>query len=157
MHPEADAPPTSAAARWIATWFGCGHSPRAPGTVGSIAAVPVHVLLMGTPLAVHVAAVVLSCIAGVWAAQRFAMETGSHDPQQVVIDEVTGTLIALTFVRGDGVWPAVVAVLGFRLFDIWKPWPIRHLERARPVGLGIMLDDWGAGLLAGALAWAVPL
>jgi phosphatidylglycerophosphatase A len=141
----------STAARWLATWFGCGLAPRAPGTVGSLGAVPLHLLLVAAPVPLHAVCVITLALVGVWAAQQFALGTGTRDPQQVVIDEVSGTLIAMAITRGLGVFAAAGALVAFRVFDIWKPWPIRRFEHARPLGLGIMLDDWAAGLLAGLL------
>ena|SRR5690349_336242 len=141
------------AARWIATWFGCGLSPRAPGTVGSVGAVPLHLLLALAPVPVHIAAVVLVALVGIWAAQRYAEATGEGDPQRVVIDEVAGTVIAMGLVRGAP-WPVqLLGLVAFRVFDIWKPGPIRRVEHVQPPGVGIMLDDLLAGVIAGALVW----
>jgi len=143
------------AARWLATWFGCGLSPKAPGTVGSLGAVPLHLLLCLTPAAVHAPLVVGLAGVGIWAAQRYAEHSGESDPQRVVIDEVAGVLIAMGLVREHGFWAQAAALVLFRVLDIWKPWPIRRLEHARPLGLGIMLDDLLAGLLAGLIAWGL--
>jgi phosphatidylglycerophosphatase A len=145
--------PASAVASLVATWFGCGLSPWAPGTVGSLGTVPLHLLLcrLGAPL--HLAVVVLVSALGFWAAQRYAEQRGETDPGRVVIDEVAGTLIALGCVRNQGVPILLVAFIAFRALDIWKPGPIRRLEHTRPLGAGIMLDDLLAGVGAGALAW----
>jgi phosphatidylglycerophosphatase A len=139
----------------VATWFGCGLAPRAPGTVGSLGTLPLHLLLRETPSAVHAAAIALVLGAGTWAAQRYAGERGEKDPQRVVIDEVAGTLLALGCVRHAPLWVQGLAFLLFRLFDIWKPGPIRRVERLQPTGVGIMADDVLAGLCAGALAFGV--
>ena len=142
-------------ARVIATWFGCGLSPIAPGTVGALGTLPLHWLLLRFSGPVHWAAVVIVSLGGTWAAQRYASARGESDPQRVVIDEVAGTLIALGMVR-DGAWPVqALAFLLFRVFDIWKPGPIRRAERLPPVGVGIMADDVLAGLCAGLLAFGV--
>lgn len=143
----------SAVASVIATWFGCGLSPWAPGTVGALGAVPLHLLLCRLGLPLHLASVVLITALGFWAAQRYAEQRGETDPSRVVIDEVAGTLIALGMVRGESALAMLVAFLSFRLLDIWKPGPIRRLEHTRPLGAGIMLDDLLAGLGAGALGW----
>jgi phosphatidylglycerophosphatase A len=96
-------------------------------------------------LATLAAALVITLI-GIPASTIVAHESGREDPGFVVIDEVAGQLFALTLMRPD--WPhALIALILFRLFDIWKPWPIRKLE-ALPNGTGIMLDDVAAGLLA---------
>jgi phosphatidylglycerophosphatase A len=137
----------------LATWFGCGRSPRAPGTVGSLGAVPLHFALCRLDPWLHAVGVLGTIGVGIWAAQRYATERGEIDPQSVVIDEVAGTVIALGFVRGQSLWHALAAFLLFRLFDIWKPGVIRRVEHLSPVGLGIMADDLLAGLLAGVLAF----
>jgi phosphatidylglycerophosphatase A len=146
------------AARWLATWFGCGLSPRAPGTVGSIGAVPLHLALCLTPAPVHVGLTVLVAAVGVWAAQQYALDSGEADPQRVVIDEVAGTVIAMGMVRAAPPWVQCAALVAFRVLDIWKPGPIRRLEHVQPPGAGIMLDDLLAGVLAGAvvrLVWSL--
>lgn len=145
----------SGLARWLATWFGCGLSPRAPGTVGSLGTLPLHLLLREGPGALHAGAVALVLGAGTWAAQRYASASGEQDPQRVVIDEVAGTLIALGCVRHGPFWLQALAFLLFRLFDIWKPGPIRRVEHLQPTGVGIMADDVLAGSCAAALAWGV--
>jgi phosphatidylglycerophosphatase A len=142
-------------ATWLATWFGCGFSPRAPGTVGSLGAVPLHLLLALTPAPVHVAALLALSLAGIWAAQRYAVASGEGDPQRVVIDEVAGTAIAMGCVRAAPVGVQLLALVLFRVFDIWKPWPIRRLEHLQPPGVGIMMDDLLAGVFAGILAYGV--
>jgi len=146
---------TALLAKWLATWFGCGLSPRAPGTVGSLGTLPLHLLLRETPSAVHGAAVALVLAVGTWAAQRYASERSEKDPQSVVIDEVAGTLLALGCVRHEPLWLQALAFLLFRLFDIWKPGLIRKVEHLQPTGVGIMADDVLAGLCAGALAFGV--
>ena len=148
--------PASIAARWLATWFGCGLAPKAPGTVGSLGAVPLHVLLCRTQGAVHLLLVLLTTAAGIWAAHRYATERGELDPQRVVIDEVAGSLIAMGLVRDHSLWAQLAALVLFRVLDIWKPGPIRKLEHIKPVGAGIMCDDLLAGLAAGLLALLIP-
>ena len=141
-------------AHGLATWFGCGLSPRAPGTVGSLGAVPLHLLLARAPAPLHAAAVLLLSAAGTWAAQRYATTSGEDDPQRVVIDEVAGTLIAMGLVRNAPASIQLAALVAFRVFDIWKPGPIRRVEHVQPAGVGIMLDDLLAGACAGAIVYA---
>jgi phosphatidylglycerophosphatase A len=136
----------------LGTWFGCGESKKAPGTVGSLGAVPLHFLLIRVSLAYHCAAIALITVVGTWAAQRIADATGLEDPQRVVVDEVAGVLIAMACVREENPWFAVAAFVLFRLFDITKPGPIHWAEHARPAGVGIMADDLVAGVFAGILA-----
>jgi len=111
-----------------------------------------HLLLCLLPVPAHALGVLAVVGAGIWAVQRYASERAETDPQRVVIDEVAGTVLALGLIRGASWIYALAAFLLFRLFDIWKPGLIRRVEHARPVGLGIMLDDVLAGLLAGVLA-----
>ena len=133
----------------ISTWFGCGYSRVAPGTVGSLGAVPLHWLLRGLSPPVHAAAVIGVSALGIWAAQKYADSLDEDDPQSAVIDEVAGTLIALGLVRGRGLAAGAAALVLFRILDITKPGFINDAQEAEPRGLGIMLDDLIAGLLAG--------
>jgi phosphatidylglycerophosphatase A len=154
-------PASARKTRWawvLATWFGTGRMKPGPGTYGSVTAVllwyaAAHLFLPGwlvLTLATAVAALLITLI-GIPASTIVTRESGRQDPGFVVIDEVAGQWIALIAVRPD--WQhAAIALLLFRLFDIWKPWPIRKLE-ALPEGTGIMLDD----VAAGALALAVGL
>jgi phosphatidylglycerophosphatase A len=137
----------------LGTWFGCGYLKPGPGTYGSAAAAllwyaAAHVFApSATPLAVAtlIAAVLITLI-GIPASTTVAREAGRKDPGFVVIDEVAGQLFALVLLRPDTVH-TLLGLLLFRVFDIFKPWPIRRLE-ALPEGTGIMLDDVAAGLAA---------
>ena len=137
----------------LGTFFGAGLLKPGPGTYGSIAALGLwyaaahafHPAAATLAIATTIAAVAATLI-GIPAATIVARESGREDPGHVVIDEVAGQLIALIVMRPD--WQhAVIALILFRIFDIWKPWPIRRLE-ALPEGTGIMLDDVAAGVLA---------
>jgi phosphatidylglycerophosphatase A len=141
---------TSRVAWTVATWFGCGLMPKAPGTMGTLGAVPLYLLAVrGGPLGVAVAALGITAV-GIWAASVVARELGTKDPQRVVVDEVAGMLITMLPMRALS-WRAVaIGFVLFRLFDTTKPWPIRRLERL-PGGWGIVLDDVGAGLLGAAV------
>ncbi|HEY2405908.1 MAG TPA: phosphatidylglycerophosphatase A [Polyangiaceae bacterium] len=136
----------------LAKWFGCGNVPVAPGTAGSIGAVPLHLALRLLPPGLHLAAIVATTAVGVWSANEIAKEMAVEDPQCVVIDEVVGTLLAMGMVRSRSIGTQVAALLLFRLFDTWKPGPIDASQRAKPEGVGIVLDDVLAGILAGAVA-----
>lgn len=211
--PSAVESPTSSAATTqrpprlallIATGFGLGYLPKAPGTWGSLGGL---LLFWGTDtfqrsmladpprssasvadwaLAVywpHISLVILVAIAGLWSAQIAARSHETRDPQWIVADEISGQLIAFLFY----LWPLPVAILGllpkserlfvvdndriylggeanwqyllagfilFRVFDIWKPWPVRAAEKL-PGGWGIMADDWVAGIYAALCLWAL--
>ena len=142
--------------RWawtLAAFFGAGPMKPGPGTYGSLAAVLLwfgaahlfHPGRLALALATALAALLITQI-GIRASTIVERESGREDPGFVVIDEGAGQWIALIAVRPDWQHAALALVL-FRLFDIWKPWPIRRLE-ALPAGTGIMLDDVAAGLLA---------
>jgi phosphatidylglycerophosphatase A len=153
-------PPAEKKTIWawtLGTFFGAGFLKPGPGTYGSIAALllwygAAHILNPSpTALAIGtiVAAIVVTLI-GIPAATIVARESGREDPGHVVIDEAAGQLIALIAIPAD--WKhAVLSLLLFRAFDIFKPPPIRQLERL-PAGTGIMLDDVAAGLFALACA-----
>jgi phosphatidylglycerophosphatase A len=142
-------------ARLLATWFGCGLSPKAPGTVGSIGAVPLHLALCTLGPLPHAAIIIALSAVGVWASNEVAKAEGIEDPQKVVIDEVAGTLIAMGMVSGSGFGIRLLALGLFRLLDITKPGPIDSVQRLEPPGVGIMADDLLAGVAAGAMAYSV--
>ena len=144
-------------ARLLATWFGCGLSPIAPGTVGSLGAVPLHFALAALGPLPHAAAVAGLSLAGIWASNRVAEAEGVEDPQKVVIDEVCGTLIAMGMVSGAGFGIRLLALGLFRVLDITKPGPIDSVQRLEPAGVGIMADDLLAGVVAGAMAYSASL
>ncbi len=138
----------------LATWFGAGLLPKAPGTWGSLAALPFAwgLYQLGGTVAVLAAAVVVGAI-GYWAAERYMTHTGQADPGPVVIDEVVGQWLALAFVPA-GVWAYVFGFVLFRAADIGKPWPASWAERNLGGGRGVMADDVIAGLYA-ALGLAI--
>jgi phosphatidylglycerophosphatase A len=142
-------------ARLLATWFGCGLSPKAPGTIGSIGAVPLHFALATLGPLPHAAAIVALSVAGTWAANEVARAEGIEDPQKVVIDEVAGTLIAMGMVSGASIGIRLLGLVLFRVLDITKPGPIDTVQRLEPPGVGIMADDLLAGVVAGAMAYSV--
>lgn len=129
---------------WIATGFGSGLSPRAPGTVGTAAALIPWWWLRALPLPDYLAALIVAFALGVWASQWVVNRSGINDPQVVVWDEFVGVWIALIAVPAGWGWMLAGFAL-FRLFDIWKPWPVRWADRRVHGGLGVMLDDVIAG------------
>ncbi len=143
----------------VATLFGIGYIRPAPGTWGSLAATLIAWALLPFigPWGL-LGAIILVTVLGIWAADRHEIVSGRHDGSEVVIDEVAGlwlTLLPVAFLS-DGVmtWQVyAVGFLGFRLFDIWKPWPIRWLDNTLPGGLGTMVDDLAAALPAGLVLW----
>ncbi|HEV2202254.1 MAG TPA: phosphatidylglycerophosphatase A [Bryobacteraceae bacterium] len=143
-------------ARLIATVFGLGYAPKAPGTVGSLGALLVAWLLYAYsgigPRWLTAFAVVLA-IPGIWAAGMVAKELGRKDPQIVVVDEVIGQWVALAGAYHLNWESWLLAFALFRLFDIVKPPPVRQLERL-PGGMGIVADDAMAGLYAALVLFA---
>ncbi|MDX1483115.1 MAG: phosphatidylglycerophosphatase A [Alphaproteobacteria bacterium] len=132
----------------IATWFGTGLLPKAPGTWGAMAALPVAwvLALRIGPWAVLAAAGVLF-LAGLWAAKAYLAHAREDDPGPVVIDEVAAQLLVLAPAALDPLDYALGFLL-FRLFDIMKPWPIKEIERRLPGALGVMADDIAAAIYA---------
>ena len=132
----------------LATWFGSGLLPKAPGTWGSLAALPFAALIiyLGGPWAL-LAASLFAYAVGLWASERYAAAMGLKDPGAVVIDEVAGQWLALVPACLDPVAFGIGFIL-FRLFDVMKTWPANVLERKLPGGLGIMSDDMIAGFYA---------
>jgi phosphatidylglycerophosphatase A len=176
MSPETEIPtnrPKPRISLLLATWFGLGYLPKAPGTWGSLGGVAVSLLITWIslrrdyfvlnmerdvyfwttgwyPSGVQVAVAVLISAIGVIVATRAARYSQIEDPQWVVIDEVSGQLITyyLFFWVLPLNWKSwLLGFILFRIFDIWKPFPARQLERL-PGGWGIMADDWMAGIYA---------
>lgn len=134
-------------AGWIASGFGAGFSPIASGTVGTAVALLPWLLLRELHWAAYIAVVVLAFAVGVWASERVIRALSVQDPGVIVWDEFVGLWIAL-FAAPQG-WGWVLAgFLLFRLFDIWKPWPVGAVDARIHGGLGAMLDDALAGLYA---------
>jgi phosphatidylglycerophosphatase A len=140
----------SAFARLLGTFFYLGYVPQGPGTAGSLGALAVawalHAYLGISGVCLAFFGVVLIAPA-IWAAGRMAKDTGSKDPQVVVIDEVVGQWITLAGASTLDWKTWLGAFLLFRAFDIWKPPPVRQMERI-PGGAGIVLDDAMAGIYA---------
>jgi phosphatidylglycerophosphatase A len=141
-------------AKAIATVAGIGLIKPAPGTWGSLVALPLGYGIGSTFGSLGLAAAsVLVFGLGAWAAGVYEKQSGSHDPGEVVIDEVAGQWVAMLPVIYFGLgWLGVgLAFVLFRLFDIWKPGPIRQLDQSFPGGIGTMIDDVAAGIVAAAL------
>lgn len=139
----------------LGTFFGAGLSPIAPGTAGSAAAAAVLLAVPADRYAPIVALLALcAALAGPRLADELIAATGRHDPGRFVLDEAAGLWIAAWRPEQIGLPDLILAFFAFRLFDIWKPWPARALERL-PGGLGVVADDLAAGAYALALTWAL--
>ena len=142
-------------AGWIATGFGSGLSPIAPGTAGSLLALLPWLALRELPWPLYAVVLVLAFALGVWACNWIVEALRSADPGVAVWDEFVGQWMALTPLLGmpqpwslrHCLWIFAGFIL-FRLFDIWKPWPVSWADRRVGGGLGVMLDDVIAGAYA---------
>jgi len=146
-----------ACATEIATWFGCGYFPKGPGTVGSLAGLAIAMALhlwAGSGRATFAAISAALLIPGVWAAGAVAKRLEITDPGVVVVDEVVGQWVTLVGAVAFNWKSWLGCFLLFRLFDIWKPPPVRQLERL-PGGWGIMADDVMAGLYGALVIFVV--
>ena len=133
---------------FLAFGLGSGAVPKAPGTFGTLAAVPLYLLLSLLPLNVYLLVLIAAFGLGIWICEKTSHDLGVHDHSGIVWDEFVG--FWLTMVAAPSGWPYVVAgFLLFRFFDILKPFPINYFDRHIKGGLGIMLDD----AVAGSFAW----
>jgi phosphatidylglycerophosphatase A len=139
----------------LALWFGCGRFPKAPGTAGSVGALPLAWVLRPYGWPAMLGATVVVSILGTWAADVVARETKLKDPQIVCVDEVAGMLATfLALPAGASWWKGAAAVfVAFRVCDQVKPWPARAAEKW-PGGLGVMADDLFAAAWAAAIVSA---
>lgn len=135
---------------FIAFGFGSGLMPFAPGTWGTLAAIPVYLLLAGLPLSVYLLITFLAFLLGIWVSSKVSTELGAPDYSRIVWDEMVGYLVTMTMAPPGLIWMIIGFIL-FRIFDIWKPQPVRMVDEKVHGGLGIMLDD----VFAAALAWLV--
>ncbi len=140
----------------LAFGFGSGLSRYAPGTLGTIAAIPLWWLLTQLSQPLYLGLVLVAAIVGVSICGRAAEQLGVHDHGGIVWDEFVGLWVAMAFLPVS----PVSLVLGFslfRFFDIVKPWPISWLDKNISGGLGIMIDDIAAGLAAGGTGWLLQV
>lgn len=132
----------------LATWFGCGYFPWGPGTVGSLAALLIAIALhawFGAGRLTLIVLILLLLWPGIWASTRTARLWNTEDPGKVVVDEVLGQWLTLLGAAAFSWKTFLAGFLLFRIFDIWKPWPVRRFE-SLPEGSGIVADDLAAGL-----------
>lgn len=136
--------------QFLAFGFGSGLSPKAPGTMGTLMAIPLFLLLAKLPLLVYLGVLVLAFILGVVICEKTSQDLKVHDHQGIVWDEFVGFWITMTAIPVNAV-TLLSGFLLFRLFDIWKPFPIKWLDQKVKGGFGIMIDD----VLAGVFSWAI--
>jgi phosphatidylglycerophosphatase A len=141
-------------ASFLALGFGTGLSRVAPGTLGTLPGMLLCAALSGLSLTGYLGAVLLVTLAGIVICDRASAELGVHDHGGIVWDEIAGFLVTMIAVP-VGLVSLMAGFVLFRLFDIWKPWPIRLLDRHMPGGAGIMADDILAGVFACAVLHAI--
>ncbi|MDH5445761.1 MAG: phosphatidylglycerophosphatase A [Gammaproteobacteria bacterium] len=134
-------------AHFLSFGFGSGYMPFAPGTFGTLAAIPVFLLLSQFSISTYVLISLGMALLGIVLCSYTSQALGVHDHSGIVWDEIVGYLITMFMVPATLMNIAIGFAL-FRLFDIWKPWPIRQLDKNIHGGLGIMLDDVIAGIFA---------
>lgn len=135
----------------VATGFGSGLVPRAPGTAGTVVAALLWVaVFVHLPWFAQGILCVVAALFGIWLCDRAVVELGVEDHPAIVWDEFAGVWIAL-WLAGPGWLAVLIAVVLFRVLDIAKPWPVGAAERAWRGGVGVMADDLVAGVLAGGL------
>lgn len=138
----------------LAFGFGSGLSPKAPGTMGTLMAMPLYLLLAGLPVVGYGLAVLVISVVGIWLCGESSRRLGVHDHGGIVWDEFAGFFVTMMPVQAGLVvmagswWWLLAGFLLFRLFDIWKPWPISIADKRVEGGWGIMLDDLIAGVYA---------
>ena len=143
----------------VATFFGAGFSPVAPGTVGSLAALPLAFALLHMDILIATLIVIGLYFLGLWSANHLEKVSGQHDAQMIVIDEVVGVCVSALLLgwwlvgAADPYLLLLLSFFSFRLFDVVKPWPISWIDRTVGGGVGVMIDDLVAALM-GAVAVA---
>lgn len=132
---------------WLAFGFGSGLSPKAPGTAGTLVAVPLYIMMADLPLSLYCAMLIVTLLVGIYLCHVTAKDLGVHDHPGIVWDEFVGYWITMLAAPAGWVWVVAGFVL-FRFFDVLKPWPISWLDRKVHGGFGIMIDDVVAGIMA---------
>jgi len=132
---------------FLSLGFGSGLAPVAPGTFGTLAAVPLYLLAEPLSLTAYILLTVFMLLAGIALCSNTSRTLGVHDHGGIVWDEITGYFITMIAAPPGWIWMVTGFAL-FRLFDIWKPWPIGWLDQKISGGTGIMLDDVAAGIYA---------
>jgi len=133
---------------FLAFGFGSGLAPKAPGTCGTLAAIPLYLLIQNLEWYFYLGIVLIAFLAGIWICDKTSKDLGVHDHPGIVWDEIVGYLLTMFLAPTGWLWIAIGFGL-FRLYDIWKPWPINVLDKQVRGGFGIMLDD----VIAAVYAW----
>ena len=131
----------------LAFGFGAGLSPKAPGTMGTVVAVLIYLVLPSMPPTIYAGLILLSFVFGIWICGKTAEDLGVHDHGGIVWDEFVGYWVTM-FMAPSGLFWVLLGFVLFRLLDIFKPWPIKWADKELAGGLGIMFDDVLAGIMA---------
>ncbi len=131
----------------LATGFGVGYSPIAPGTLGTLIAIPLYYFFSEIPSPLYEITLIGFFFLSVWISENAEIFFGKKDDQRIVIDEIMGFLIAMLWIPKT-IRFVIIGFFLFRFFDILKPFPIRRLEKRLKGGLGVVLDDVAAGVYA---------
>jgi phosphatidylglycerophosphatase A len=130
---------------FIAFGFGSGAVPFAPGTFGTLMAIPFYLAMQSLPHSLYLWLVVVFTLASMWLCDKVTQEIGVHDHLGMCLDEIIGYLVTMYGAPHGFIW-ILLGFLLFRLFDIWKPWPIGYIDEHIKGGVGIILDDVLAGI-----------
>jgi phosphatidylglycerophosphatase A len=130
--------------------FGTGYVPRLPGTAGTLVGVLFYLFMQPLHVTVYLLVTSVLFLAGIWLCGKTSRDLGVHDHSAIVWDEMVGYLVTMIMAPAGWLWMVTGFIL-FRLFDIWKPWPIAWADRHAKGGLGVMLDDLIAGIYALAI------
>ncbi|MEM8844251.1 MAG: phosphatidylglycerophosphatase A [Pseudomonadota bacterium] len=133
---------------FLAFGFGSGLAPVAPGTFGTLAGIPLYLLMAQWSLPIYCIVLFILCVLSIFIAGKSSQFLGVHDHGGIVVDEIVGFLLTMTFAPAGWMW-ILIGFLLFRLFDILKPWPIKAMDQHISGGLGIVLDDLMAGIYGG--------
>ncbi len=133
----------------LVTGFGAGYSPIAPGTLGTLIAVPIYLLLSRIPSSLYELTLLALFFLSIWLSDHAERYFGNKDDRRIVIDEIMGFLVTMLWIPETAL-SLVIGFFLFRIFDILKPFPIRRLEKVKG-GFGIVLDDVLAGIYANVI------
>jgi phosphatidylglycerophosphatase A len=135
---------------FLAFGFGAGTLPFAPGTWGTVIAIPLYLLVAHTSLLIYSIITLIIIVAGIWICDVAEKASGVRDHSGIVWDEIAGFFVTMLAAPKGIIWIAIGFIL-FRIFDVWKPQPIRWVDQHVDGGLGIMVDD----IIAAVYAWII--
>jgi phosphatidylglycerophosphatase A len=141
---------------FIAFGFGSGAIPKAPGTFGTLMAIPFYYLMQDLSLTTYLIITLAVILFGTWVSDVTEKDLGVPDHSGIVIDEIAGFLVTMIAAPKGWLW-IILGFILFRIFDIWKPFPIRYLDQKVSGGVGIMLDDIVAAVYAWIVLWGISL